>query len=237
MASKGKSKGKPPSASNGRWLKGAEVVPISDLQPHPRNYRTHPEDQIKHLTESIREHGLYRSILITRNGTILAGHGIVEAARKMGTKRIPVIRLNLDPEEPRALKILVGDNELEHLAEIDDRALSEILKQIKNAGTLLGTGYDELMLANLVFITRTNSEIKDFSAAAEWIGMPDYDQGENIIQMKINFLTEKDRDAFLKKTGVSIKSIQKFSDGKRLAFWWPLKKKDDLSSVKFKNQS
>lgn len=54
-----------------------EMIEIQTLKPHPRNYRTHPEDQIAHLIESISKHGFYRNVVIAKEGTILAGHGVV----------------------------------------------------------------------------------------------------------------------------------------------------------------
>src|SRR5262245_35987685 len=127
-----------------------ELVNLDDLRAHPRNYRQHPEDQLAHLEHSLREHGFYRNVVVARDLTILAGHGIVTAARRVGYASVPVHRLDLDPSSPKALKILAADNELPRFAETDDRALSELLRQIReeDVSGLLGTGYDEMMLAN-----------------------------------------------------------------------------------------
>jgi hypothetical protein len=48
-----------------------EIVALSSLRPHPRNYREHPEDQIEHLMQSIRANGFYRNIVVARDGTII----------------------------------------------------------------------------------------------------------------------------------------------------------------------
>jgi ParB-like chromosome segregation protein Spo0J len=96
-------------------------VPIGDLKPHPRNYQKHPADQLKHIQASIAAHGYYRNIVVARDNTILAGHGVVEASRAMGKKRVPVVRLDVAPDDPRALKVLTSDNEISNLAEVDDR--------------------------------------------------------------------------------------------------------------------
>ncbi len=209
-----------------------EAVAIAELRSHPRNYRAHPEDQIDHLVESIREHGLYRNVVIAREGTILAGHGVVQAVRKMGLEQVPVIRLDVAPNEPRALKVLAGDNEIGHLGEIDDRALSEILKEIKDTDIdgLLGTGYDEMMLANLVFITRPAGEIRDFNEAAEWVGMPEYDAIPGDWKIIVSFRNEKDRADFATLLGL------RFTDKTR-SIWWPPKEIDDVSSIRFEAQS
>src|SRR5262249_41458887 len=127
-----------------------ELIAIRELHPHPRNYRTHPPDQLEHIQQSIREHGLYRNVVIARENTILAGHGVVKACQEMQIEQIPVIRLPIDPDSPQALKLLTGDNEIGHLAEVDDRMFIEILKEVRDLGELRGTGYDEMMLSNLI---------------------------------------------------------------------------------------
>lgn len=205
-----------------------ETIPIAELRPHPRNYRTHPDDQIAHLIESIREHGFYRNIVIARDGTILAGHGVVQAASKMGFTSIPIARLDLAPDEPRALKVLAADNEIGHLIEIDDRALSELLKEVKDFDVdgLLGTGYDEMMLANLVMVTRAENEIADFDEAAAWAGLPGYQGGDGRTAITVAFRNTDDRASFLSMLHIDIGE-------KTQTIWWPPKPNEDLSSVRF----
>ena len=207
-----------------------ETVSLAELRPHPRNYREHPDDQLEHLIESIREHGLYRNIAIARDGTILAGHGVAKAARKMGLETIPVLRLDLDPDDPRALKLLAGDNEIANLAEIDDRALTELLREVKefDVDGLLGTGYDEQQLANLLMVTRPKNEIEDFNEAAEWIGMPDFEPDIAPLKMVVSFRSEEDREKFVEFLGISV-------TGKTKSIWWPAKERRDLGSIRFED--
>jgi ParB-like chromosome segregation protein Spo0J len=129
-----------------------ENILVSELKPHPRNYREHPEDQINHLVESIRANGLYRNVVIARDNVVLAGHGILKAVKILGFETIPVYRIDIESDSVQALKIITGDNEIGHLAEIDDRLFTELLKEINDLDVtgLLGTGYDEMMLANLI---------------------------------------------------------------------------------------
>lgn len=205
-----------------------ETVLVSKLKPHPKNYRKHPEDQLEHLQKSLEQHGVYRNIAIAKDGTILAGHGVVQAAKKAGMKKIPVIRLDLDPTEPRALKLIAGDNEISNLAEIDDRLLTEMLKEIKECDLdgLIGTGFNEQQLANLLMVTRPQSEIEDFDAAAEWIGMPDYESAERNIQLVVNLRNDEDKEELLNLMGVKMTEKTK-------SVWWPPKERDDIKSVEF----
>lgn len=211
-----------------------EEVAVSSLKPHPRNYRGHPEDQVEHLMKSIQEHGLYRNIVIARDGTILAGHGVVEAVRSLGVDHVPVVRLDVDPDSPAALKVLTGDNEISHLAAVDDRALTEILKEIRDADTdgLIGTGYDDKMLANLAFVTRPKSEIQDIREAEHWVGMPSYQESGDVqtVKLMVNFESEEDRERLLELIGAPAMSRK---DGQTWSVWWPPRERNDLASLRF----
>jgi ParB/Sulfiredoxin domain len=206
-----------------------EMVAIDKLTPHPRNAWTHPDDEVDHLAQSIAQHSLYRNVVVARDGTILAGHGVVQAARKLGRKRVPVRRLDLDPDSPQALKLLAGDNTIAHLAVVDDRELSEILRLVQqdDVAGLLGTGYDELMLANLVYITRAATEIPNVDQAAQWVGMPEYDAGEHPLKLTMAFRTADDRIRFLALLGLT-----EPPRGEKQILW-PALPHDDVLSVRF----
>jgi hypothetical protein len=205
---------------------------ISLLKNHPRNYRRHPEDQIDHLVMSITEHGFYRAVVATQDGTILAGHGIVAAAKRMGLTSIPVVVLPIEPDSPQALKVLTGDNELGRLAEIDDRALTEILKEIKDSSELLGTGFDANMLANLVMVTRDSSEVADFDEAAHWVGMPDYVPKVMPSKLVVLFESDEIRKQFIAQAGLN---VNKSMNG-TISCWWPDRGREDPSSIEFREE-
>lgn len=152
-----------------------EQVNIETVKPHPRNYKSHPADQIEHLKKSITDNGIYRNVIVASDNTILAGHGVVTAAKALGLTSIPILRLPIHSGHINAIKLLTADNEVSHLGEVDDRALTNILKEIMDDADLLGTGYDEKMLANLLYVTRDSSEIESVDHAAEWVGMPEYE--------------------------------------------------------------
>lgn len=212
-----------------------ETVALSRLRPHPRNYRQHPPDQLAHLVQSIKTHGVYRNIVVAEDYTILAGHGVARALEEMGRLEAPVVRLPIDPHSPQALKLLAGDNEIGHLAEIDDRLFTDILKEIKefDIDGLLGTGYDEMMLTNLVFVTRNESEIADLNQAAAWAdaGM-EYENGFIPLKIIISFRNEEDRQQFadLAKLHFSRK------EAKHWAAWWPAREREDLGSLRYEHQ-
>lgn len=214
-----------------------ELVEIGSLRPHERNYRTHPDDQLEHIQHSIEEHGFYRNVVVARDGTILAGHGVVEAATRLGRETIPVIRLDIAANDPQAIRILTGDNELGALAEVDDRLLSELLRELREASEtgLLGTGYDDMMLANLVYVTRPASEIEDFDAAAAWVGLPDYEQSGVPIQLIVSFETEEQRAELVAQIGVDLDhpldSGLKNMNTRTWSVRWPLRARSDRRSA------
>jgi len=200
-------------------------VEISSLKPHPQNYNKHPEEQIEHLKHSLSEYGQFRNIVISADGYILAGHGIVQAAIELGIEKMKAIKIALKHDDVRALKILVLDNEVSHLREQDTRSLTEILKEISESDVveMLGTGYDEAMLAALAMASRPIDEIKNFDAAAEWAGMPEFEPygKENIVTVR--FRNDDDRKKFSILIGQDI-------TGKK-SIWYPAREIDDLDSV------
>ncbi len=213
-----------------------EMINPEVLRPHPKNYRNHKQDQLDHLKKSIEEHGFYKNVVVSEDGFILAGHGVVKAALQMKLKQIPIHRIHLKADHPKAMKVVTGDNEIGNLAEVDDRLLSELLKGINEEKTLdlLGTGFDEKQLANLVYVTRDKGEIKDHNAAAEWVGLPSYDDEDPTlkeeVQLIVKFPDQKTRDEFCLERNIEVK--MKKSNGKWITDY-PFVGKDDSSSVKF----
>lgn len=211
-----------------------EVVLISELRLHPRNYREHPPDQIAHIKTSLQENGQYRNIITAQDLTILGGHGVYLAALELGWTHLEVKRMPLDPHSVRALKILAADNEIGHLAEIDDRALTHILKQVmeEDETGLDGTGFDERMLAALVYVSRPEDEVRDFNAAAHWVGMPEYDEPDEPYKLVVNFADEETRREFAERMGVGLMQMSH----RTCSTWWPPREKEDRASLLFDDE-
>ena len=207
-----------------------EYVAANELKPHPKNYREHPADQLEHIVQSIKENGHYRNVVIAKDGTILAGHGVVKASKQLNLETLPVVRLDLAPDDPKAVKVLTGDNEIAHLGVVDDRLLSDLLKEVKESDIdgLLGTGYDDAMLANLVMVTRDSSEIKDFNAAAEWVGMPDFEAATPSTRLVLPFDDEQGRNSLIAELGVKVHKPA--GEGSAWSAKWPPRPDDDRAS-------
>ena len=70
-----------------------EYRALAALKPRERNPRTHTKQQIRQIADSIKTFGFTNPILIDRDDVVIAGHGRVEAAKRLGLETIPTIRL------------------------------------------------------------------------------------------------------------------------------------------------
>lgn len=122
-------------------MKLVELDPRT-LKPNPENYRAHPQEQIAEIAASLRAFGQYRNVVARPDGTILAGHGVVEAAIAEGRETIAVFVF--DGTDAEARRLMVADNELSRGAEDDERALHALLNEInRDFGDLAGTGWSD----------------------------------------------------------------------------------------------
>ena len=120
-----------------------EMWPLERLIPYARNARTHSDAQIAQIAASIAEFGFTAPILVSGDGVIIAGHGRLAAARKLGLEAVPVVVLDhLTPTQRRAY--LLADNKLAELAGWDEELLALELADLSEAGYDLAlTGFSE----------------------------------------------------------------------------------------------
>jgi DNA methylase/ParB-like nuclease domain len=106
-----------------------EWVPIDSIKSNPRNAKEHPEHQIALLAENMRRVGVTHPVLIDENNTLIGGHARIPAARRLGLKEIPAIRLiGLSPQEKRT--VALGDNKLGELGRWNIEMLRAELKEL-----------------------------------------------------------------------------------------------------------
>jgi DNA modification methylase len=120
--------------------------PLGELIPYARNPRTHSDAQVAQIAASIREFGWTMPILVDNANGIIAGHGRVMAARKLGLQRVPVIELaHMSDAQKRAY--VLADNQLALNAGWDEALLRlELadLSELRFDLGLLGFGEGEL---------------------------------------------------------------------------------------------
>ena len=119
---------------------------IAALKPHPKNARTHSDRQLHQIAKSIETFGFTVPVLIDDQGVILAGHGRVAAAKKMGLETVPTIRIDdLSAAQKRAY--IIADNRIAQLAGWDADLLADELKALAEHAEgldfdLEATGFD-----------------------------------------------------------------------------------------------
>jgi DNA modification methylase len=125
-----------------RGARAIEQRSVADLVPYAQNARTHSDAQVAQIAGSIREFGFNNPVLVDGENGIIAGHGRVLAARKLGLERVPVIELaHLTDAQKRAY--ILADNRLAENAGWDKDLLSLELADLSDLGIELGDlGFD-----------------------------------------------------------------------------------------------
>lgn len=123
---------------------------VADLIPYVRNSRTHSDAQVAQIAASIKEFGWTNPILIDGENGIIAGHGRLLAARKLGQDKVPVIELaHMTEAQKRAY--VIADNKLALNAGWDDEMLALELGDLQAEGFDMALlGFDEKELADLL---------------------------------------------------------------------------------------
>jgi len=127
-----------------------EHWPLDRLIPYARNARTHDDDQVAQIAASIVEFGWTNPILVDSGGSVVAGHGRLLAAQKLGLEAVPVIVLNhLTPAQQRAY--VIADNKLALNAGWNDELLAAELHVLNGDGFDLAlTGFSAHELDGLL---------------------------------------------------------------------------------------
>jgi ParB-like chromosome segregation protein Spo0J len=118
-----------------------EHWPIERLVPSARNARTHSEAQVAEIAGSIRAFGFSNPILVGDDGGVIAGHGRLAAARKLGLAEVPVVVLQGLTELQRR-QLMLADNRIALNAGWDLETLSLELTELSALGAELeGLGF------------------------------------------------------------------------------------------------
>ena len=108
------------------------MMDLSEVRPYEKNAKKHPDEQVEHIANSIREFGWQQPLVVDKDNVLVIGHGRLLAAKKLGLKQVPVVRADdLTPEQIAALRLADNktnesewdvdllDLELEGIEEID----------------------------------------------------------------------------------------------------------------------
>ena len=133
---------------------------VTELIPYVKNSRTHSDEQVAQIAASIKEFGWTNPILVDGSNGIIAGHGRLMAARKLGFKEVPTIEL-ADLTETQKKAYIIADNRLALNAGWDNEMLKiEIADLLADGFTLNVLGFDTDELQKLL-------DVPDFEPATE----------------------------------------------------------------------
>lgn len=123
------------------------TVKVKDLIPYARNSRTHSEEQVTQIASSIREFGFTNPVIIDKQNNIIAGHGRLLAAQKLGIKEVPCVVVTGWTEAQKKAYI-IADNKLALNAGWDEKMLSLEFDELQELGfdlSLTGFSGDEIL--------------------------------------------------------------------------------------------
>ena len=141
-------------------------VRLQDLTPYAKNARIHDEKQVDLIARSIQEFGFLNPVLIDGDGNVIAGHGRIMAAEKLGMQEVPCLSVDGLTEEQRRAYIL-ADNRLTEMGGWDQQIVSDELQFLKDAGFGIDlTGFD---IDDIIITDDMGADISDeeFAARAE----------------------------------------------------------------------
>lgn len=188
-----------------------KLVALSSLKKYSKNARTHSKEQVEAIANSMKEFGFNNPILVDSTNTIVAGHGRMEAAKLIGLKKVPTIKLeHLTDAQRRAY--IIADNKLALNAEWDEDLLSQELLDLTDMSFDLSLlGFAEYELGNIMGDTEFNPE-------DEWDGMPEFNQEDKsaFFSCIIHFKDQEAIDKFSKLTEQTMTTKTKY-------VWFPEK--------------
>jgi hypothetical protein len=118
-----------------------EWLSVETLIPYAKNARTHSDEQVAQIAGSIKEFGFNNPVLVDKDNSIIAGHGRLMAARKLGMDKVPVVQLGHMTEAQRKAYVL-ADNRIALNSGWDTGMLSLELQDLKDNIDLSLLGFD-----------------------------------------------------------------------------------------------
>lgn len=194
--------------SRARGVRGqVKMRDPADLVPHPRNSRTHTQDQVAKVAESIRRFGFNNPVLV-KGDVIVAGHARVEAAKLAGVTEVPTLDLShMTDDEVRAY--LIADNRHAENAGWDREVLRAELGYLEEEFGPGVLGFDDASMAQIM-------ADEGFNPQDEWRGMPEFRQEDKgaFRSITVHFKDQESVDAFAKALNRNLAKSTKF-------IWYP----------------
>jgi DNA modification methylase len=168
-------------------MHGIQFVSPDALKRNPRNARTHSKKQIRQIADSIGAYGFTVPVLIDENSMLLAGHGRLEAAKLLGLKRIPAIRLH-DLSEAKKRALMLADNKIAENAGWDRERLAIELPElaellIEESLDISITGFEPVEIDQLVSDFEENTADPADTIRTDWLSLAPVSQPGDVWQL------------------------------------------------------
>jgi len=141
-------------------------VAVKKLIPYAKNARTHSDEQVAQIAGSIKEFGFNNPVLVDKDNSVIAGHGRLMAARKLGMDKVPVVELQHLTETQRKAYVL-ADNRIALNSGWDTSMLSLELQDLKDDIDLSLLGFDPDELDALLNPVEETEGLTDEDAVPE----------------------------------------------------------------------
>lgn len=136
---------------------------IDDIIPNKYNTRVHGSTQIEEFKKSIIKNGVLRPIVIDENNVILAGHGLFQALREIGKKKVDVlVKSGLSEKDKK--KLLLSDNKIYSLGLDNYEMIDHILTELGEEHDFEVPGYDSESLEELYGIKSVEKDVENQSS-------------------------------------------------------------------------
>ena len=175
---------------------------VSDLIPYINNSRTHSEEQITQLISSIKEFGFTNPILLAPDNSIIAGHGRLQAVKRLGHEEVPcIIVQGLTKTQIKAL--IIADNQLALNAGWDLEKLSVEVEGLKDEDFNIDIlGFEDDFIKDL--LNKENEGLTDEDAVPEILENP---------KTKVGDLWTLGNHRLLCESSTSIDAVNKLMNG------------------------
>jgi len=184
-------------------------VKTKDLIPYARNSRIHSDEQVTQIASSIREFGFTNPVIIDDKNNIIAGHGRVMAAKKLGIDEVPCVVVTGWTEAQKKAYV-IADNKLALNAGWDEKMLSLEFDELQELGFDLSlTGF-------------SNDEILALKPLEETVGLTDEDEVPEPPETPLTVLGDiwvLGDHRLMCGDSTSIDAVEKLMDGKKADMW------------------
>lgn len=140
-------------------------LPPDELKPYPKNAKKHPEEQVEHIANSIREFGFRQPLVVDADNVVVIGHGRLLAAKKLGFNKVPVIRAD-DLSEAQIKALRLADNKTNE-SEWDFSFLDAELDNLKLDFDMADFGFDDITIGGADTESAVEEDDFDIDAPVE----------------------------------------------------------------------